>query len=316
VEGVYRFYLDNELIYEQKNALTTAGRSIIIKSLLGVIPNFANAIAYGIGDTPNVLSASSLMITNNSLQFETGRTKVIGGTLGIENNNDILVYSGTITDTFSSEIREVGLYPSAIADATVGLDGSLVFDFDRVDLFIKFGTASAAQLVSTESARIGGELFSIPQTSSANNYLQYAANDGSLNYISSFTSQDTFRLAGYNSSSAVSEVYFRFMNDESNYYDLKFTSPAASGYFISTTEKGAGTLTGTFNWSDINILRIWQTSADPILLDGVRIDVGDYFVDTNYGLISRAVIPVPIRKPATIPLTIEYSLSLGFNYGV
>jgi hypothetical protein len=316
VKGIYRFYLDNELIYEQQNALTTAGRSIIIKSLLGIIPNFANSIAYGIGNEPNTLSASTSLITNNSLQFESGRTVVRGGTLNLENNNDILIYSGVIDDPFQSEIREVGLYPSRISDATIGLNGSLLFDFDRVDLFLKFGSASAAELISTEFARIGTQLFNIPPTSSANNYLQYSSTDGAFQYIETFTSQDNFILSGYNQSTASSNVFFRFMKDENSYYDIAFTTPAASGYFISSTEKGAATVTGLPEWSDINFVRIWHDSSEPVLLDAMRIDIGNYFIDTNYGLISRAVLPTPIRKPASIPLTIEYSLSLGFNYGV
>lgn len=316
MDGIYRFYLGEELIYEQKNALTTTGRSIIIKSLLGIIPNFANSIAYGIGDEQNVLSASNSLITNTTLEFETGRARVIGNSFKIENNNDILVYSATIDDPFQSQIREVGLYPAAIEEATVGLNGSLIFDFDRVDLFLKYGTASASQLVSTETARIGSELFSLPQTSSVGNYLQYSSTDGTLDYINGFTSQDTFRLSGYNQSTASGNVFFRFMQDDSNFYDVKFDVPAASGYFISKIEKGSSTITGLPSWSNINYVRIWQENQDPILLDGMRIDLGSYYTNSNYGLISRAVLPNPIRKKASIPLTIEYSLSLGFNYGV
>lgn len=316
MEGIYRFYLGEELVYEQKNALTTAGRSIIIKSLLGIIPNFANSIAYGVGDEPNYVSASSTLITNNSLQFETGRTSVTGGSLGIENNNDILIYSGTITDTFQSQIREVGLYPASISEATIGINGSLVFDFDRVDLFLKYGTASAAELISTENARIGTQLFSVPPTASVNDYLQYSANDGSLQYIDNYTSQDTFRLSGYNPTTSSADIFFRFIQSEGNYYDVKFNIPSASGYFITQTEKGAATVVGLPSWSEINFVRMWNDGPENILVDGMRIDVGSYYIDTNFGLISRAVLPTPVRKPASIPLTIEYSLSLGFNYGV
>lgn len=316
MDGIYRFYLGKELIYEQKNALTTAGRSIIIKSLLGIIPNFANSIAYGIGEEPNSISASSTLITNNSLQFETGRTSVIGSSLGIENNNDILIYSGTITDTFQSQIREVGLYPSSISEATIGINGSLIFDFDRVDLFSKYGTASAAELISTESARIGTQLFSIPPTASVDNYLQYSSNNGSLQYIDNYVSQDTFRLSGYNTTTSSADIFFRFIQNENSYYDVKFTIPSASGYFITQTEKGNATIVGLPSWSEINFVRIWNDGPGNILLDGMRIDIGSYYIDTNFGLISRAVLANPIRKPASIPLTIEYSLSLGFNYGV
>jgi hypothetical protein len=316
MEGIYRFYLGNELVYEQKNALTVAGRSIIIKSLLGIIPNFANSIAYGIGNKENTFSASVQLITNNTLQFETGATKVLGSSISLENGNDILIYSGTINDPFQSEIREVGLYPSPLADATIGLNGSLIFDFDRVDNFIKYGTASAAGLISTENARIGTELFNLPQTSSANNYIQYAATDGTISYIDKYTSQDIFRLAGYNSNTSSGTVFFRFFSDISNYYDLRFITPTSSGYFIIESQKGSVDITGTPSWNTISFVRIWQDNTLPVLLDGMRLEVGEYAVDTNYGLISRAVLPSAIKKPASIPLTIEYSLALGFNYGV
>ena len=316
MDGIYRFYLEDRLIHEQKNALTVAGRSIVIKSLLGVIPNFANTIAYGIGDSANVFSASSSLITNSTLNFETGRARVIGSSLQVENNNDILVYSGTINDPFQSEIREVGLYPSPVLDSSIGMDGSLIFNFDNVDNFIKFGTASGAQLISAAAARIGSELFSIPQSDGASDYLQYSSTDGTLEYISRYTSQDTFRLAGLDNNTSSATINFRFYTDSSNYYDLSFATPTASGYFISELAKGQATITGNPSWSNIIFVRFWQNNTESVLLDGLRIDLGSYVVDTNYGLISRAVLPEPIRKPASIPLTIEYSLSLGFNYGV
>lgn len=316
MDGIYRFYLEDRLIHEQKNALTVAGRSIVIKSLLGVIPNFANTIAYGIGDSANVFSASSSLITNSTLNFETGRARVIGSSLQVENNNDILVYSGTINDPFQSEIREVGLYPSPVLDSSIGMDGSLIFNFDNVDNFIKFGTASGAQLISAAAARIGSELFSIPQSDGASDYLQYSSTDGTLEYISRYTSQDTFRLAGLDNNTSSATINFRFYTDSSNYYDLSFATPTASGYFISELAKSQATITGNPSWSNITFVRFWQNNTESVLLDGLRIDLGSYVVDTNYGLISRAVLPEPIRKPASIPLTIEYSLSLGFNYGV
>jgi len=316
MDGIYRFYLDDTLVYEQKNALTVAGRSIVIKSLLGIIPSFANTIAYGIGDSANVLSASSALITNSTLKFETGRTKVIGSSLQIENNNDILVYSGTINDPFQSEIREVALYPSPVLDSSIGMNGSLIFDFDNVDSFIKFGTASGSQLVSTTTARIGSQLYSIPQTDGSTDYLQYSSTDGTLEYINRYTSQDTFRLAGLDNNITTASVNFIFYTDSSNYYTLTFTTPTASGYFISEVEKGNATIVGNPSWTDINFVRFWQNNSQTILLDGLRIDLGSYLIDTNYGMISRAVLAAPVKKPASIPLTIEYSLSLGFNYGV
>lgn len=316
MHGVYRFYLNNKLIHEEKNALTIAGRSIIVKSLLGIIPSFANSIAYGLGDSANILSASTNLIVNNSLQFETGRTRVIASSLSLENGNDILIYSGTINDTFQSEIREVGLYPSILADSSTGIDGSLIFNFDNIVNFIKLGTASGANLISSTDARIGSDLFRVPNTSSANNYLQYSTTDGSFTYLDKYTSQDLFKLAGYNTNSSSCNIFFRFFTNDSSYYDVMFTSPTSSGYFVSELEKGQAVVTGNPSWGSINYVRVWQDNLSEIYLDGLKLDIGSYFVDSNYGMISRAVLSEPIRKPPSIPITIEYSLALGFNYGV
>lgn len=316
IKGTYKFYIDNELVAEKDNALTTAGRTIAIKSLLGIIPSFAGTMAYGISSKPNSINTSTKLITDNSLQFELGRAAVIGSSLNVSNNNDLLVYTATINDPYQYTIHEVGLFPSGIRNANIGVAGSLIFDFDRVDLFNKFGTASGAALVESVEARIGTQMLQIPQTDGINSYLSYAATDNTLADISRYVSQDTFRLAGFDLSGTSSSVTFRFYSDATNYYDFIFATPSASGYFVSEVEKGSAIITGNPSWNTITSARIWQNSASAMYLDGLRIDFGSYLLDTVTGMISRAVLPSPIRKPAGIPLTIEYSLALDFNHGV
>lgn len=315
IKGVYRFYLADQLIHEEENSLTVAGRSIVIKSLLGIIPNFANMLAYGIGDSENTPSSIGSLISDASLNFETGRAKVIGNSSLIDNNNDVLIFSATINDPFQSEIREVGLYPSAVVDGTVGLDGSLIFDFDNVNNFIQYGTASASQLISTSNARIGSDLLSLPQTDGSTNYLQYSSVSDMFEYLNRYTSQDSFRLAGLDRNESSASVCFRFETDASNYYNVVFNTPTASGYFILETVLSDMEVIGTPSWGNISSVKIWQNGTEDMFLDGLRIDIGDYLVDKTYGLISRAVLAAPIKKPPSIPLTIEYALSLGFNVG-
>lgn len=316
IKGTYRFFLDNEEIYKVDNALTTNGRTIAIKSLLGIIPNFAGLIGYGIGDKANTISASTNLISNNCLQFELGRDRVIGSSLDISNNNDILVYTATINDSYQYQIYEVGLFPTNIRNSTSNLVGSLIFDFDRVDLFNKFGTASAASLNQAAESRIGTSLYYLPQTNGSDSYISYASNNGTLTIIQSYASKDTFRLAGLDRNITSASINFRFYSDATNYYDYTFTTPTASGYFISELEVGAAVITGNPSWNTITSSRIWQNNSQSVYLDGLRIDIGSYLVDTSTGMISRAVLPEPIRKPASVPLTIEYSLSLDFNYGI
>ena len=316
IKGTYRFFIDGELIAEKDNAITTAGRSIAIKSLLGIIPSFAGTLAYGISDKPNSVDSTTRLITDNSLQFELGRAAVIGSSLNVSNNNDILLYTATINDPYQYTIHEVGLFPSGIRNANVGLAGELIFDFDRVDLFNKFGTASASSLVEAIEARIGNQLFNLVPTDGIDSYLTYASSDNTLAEIDRYVSQDTFRLAGFDFNTTAASVNIIFYTDINNYFNFTFPTPTASGYFISEIQKGSAAVIGQPSWKNITSVKMWQNNALSIYLDGLKIDFGSYLLDTVTGMISRAVLPNPIRKPAGIPLTVEYSLALDFNHGV
>lgn len=316
IKGTYRFFADNELIAEKDNALTSVGRTIAIKSLLGIIPSFAETLAYGISDNPNSLSPSSNFITNNSLQFELGRATVIGSTVEVSEVNDTLIYTATINDPYEYTIHEVGLFPADFLEADIGLAGSTIFDFDRVDLFTKIGNASAAALVEAVEARIGTEMLELPQTDGVNSYLSYASTDDTLSVIEDYVAEDTFRLAALDLNVSSASVVFEFYSDDNNYYQVVFNTPSSSGYFVAESTKGSANIIGEPEWENINETRIWQNGTQRVFLDGMRIDFGEYLLDTTTGMISRAVLPEPIRKPAGIPLTIEYALTLDFNSGI
>lgn len=316
IEGIYRFYLGEDLIHEEKNALTTMGRSIALKSLLGIIPNFANAIAYGIGDSANAVDPVTNLITNNSLQFEIGRSSVNGSTLETNNQISTLVYSGLVQDSAEYFIYEVGLFPSIVTDLFIGTRSSTIFSFDQVNTFTQIGTASGAFMSANTSARIGTDMLSIPEMNGTDGFMQYFASSNELNYLETFTAEDVFKLAGFNPNSTSASITFRMYSDDSNYYDIIFNTPSSSGYFISETLKREAVITGTPQWSNIRYVRFWEQGGTAgILLDGMKINTGSYLIDTNTGMISRAVLSTPIRKPSSIPLTIEYRLNVGFNEG-
>lgn len=315
IKGTYRFFLDGELVYEQDNALTTMGRAIAIKSLLGIIPNFANSIAYGIGNKANTVDSATNLITDNSLEFEIGRTSVFGSSLQIDNNNDVLVYSGTIEDPGDYSIYEVALFPNLSSNNFIGLRASTIFSFDQVNTFTQIGTASGAFMSANSAARIGTDMMYLPETDSSN-YLQYNTSGGEFDYLEGFAAEDVFRLAAYNPSASSASVVMRLYNNVDSYHELVFPTPSSSGYFISEIPKYSAVINGIPEWKNITSVRLWQVgSVDGILLDGLKINTGSYLIDTNTGMISRAVLQTPVRKPASIPLVIEYKLNVGFNEG-
>lgn len=314
-EGKYQFFVGNELIHEEKNALTFAGRGIAIKSLLGIIPSFAGQMGVGIGDEPNNPDPSTNLIINNNLQFEISRTAVDRSSVSISDNNDVLIYSATLEDPESYSIYEVGLFPEQTNDIFIGLRGSTIFSFTDVNVFTQVGTASGAYLTVNAASRIGNDMMYIPELNGSTDYLNYIVPGATFDYLNTFAERDTLRLAGYDIDSTSSSIVFRYLNNDSNYYDVVFNTPTSSGYFVIEVPKSESVATGNPTWTNISNVHIFQTSSSGVYLDGLRIDTGDYLIDTNTGMISRAVLSSPIRKPASIPLTIRYSLNVGFNIG-
>lgn len=313
VTGTYRFYLGNDLIGEANNALTVAGRSIALRSLLGLIPGFAGYISYGVGQSPNQYVSTSGLVSNNTLDFEIGRALVRGSGIKIDSNVDTLVYTGIIDTPETFIITEVGLFPQSIAEADVGVQGSTIFNFNQVDVFLRSGSASGSYLLGNEAARIGTDFLYVPPTPLNQDYLQYTSTSERMSYISQFSAEDNFRLAGYNISTQSSSITFKFHVNETDYYEFIFNTPSSSGYFISKLNKGNGIIQGNPSWENISFIRFSHNSASGVYLDGLKIDIGSYYLSSVNGMISRAVLPNPIRKPPSVPLTIEYSLNVGFN---
>lgn len=312
--GVYRFYQDGQLIGECKNALTAVGRTLAIRAILGYGERIADSIALGIGASANTLNSASTLIVNNSLNFEVARVPINGTDVEISTANNALLFYGTIDDQDQYQIREVGLFPSPTLDQSTSLDGSLIFNFDQVDTFLKFGNASAVALQDSASSRIGTQMLVTASGDATSNYIEKRFDFTGLSGIDAYSSEDTFRLAAFNTASTTASINFRFFSDATNYFTLTMLS--ASGYTISSATKGSAVQTGTPNWQSINSIRIWVSSPNTVLLDGLKIDSGSYLIDTNFGMVSRAVLPTPIIKRPSIPVVVQYSLLMNFSGGV
>lgn len=321
ITGIYRFFQDGVLIREQKNGLTSLGKTLTIKNLLGANNVFVNSIGYGVDSASNSLNSSSTIITNNSLGFEVGRTSVIASSYEIRNGQEALIYSGEINDAGQYNIYEVGIFSSQNEKSVINLSGELILDFDSIDNFSKYGTAAAgaasAGLINA-SARIGTNTYYLGKAQDAStNYIEVATNPSSLGFIDNFSPTDLFKLAMVNT--CVGEgasVYFRFYSSDTDYYQLKFVSDTASGYTILNTLKSNVNSIGTPNWTDIKKIRIYNTTTSSfVLLDGLKIDYGSDYIDTTFGMVSRAKLQNPIFKPKT-PITIEYSLLINLNGSV
>ena len=311
MRGFYRIYKGDTLICEQNNALTIVGRSLILKSLLGLIPSVGGSIAVGVHNQANPSPDANNLIDLNTMSFSIGQSPVQLATLDRTDSVDSLVFKTTINDPLKYTIYEVGLYPESIENQIVQFSDLLLFNGESDDGWTEGSTelsskTTGSRMISEDLAnasyRIGNEAVYIASGSTvfstvfSKNFTQYS-------------DKDLLKLA-VDPESTSGTLLIKFETDNSNYYSKSFTI-SSGGYQILSCTKDSILATGTPSWSNINKVSITMTST-ALVLDGIKFDDTDN-VDINYGLVSRTALSTPIQKSAGEPITIEYYLVLAFN---
>jgi hypothetical protein len=311
MRGFYKIYKGDTLVCQQDNALTIVGRSLILKSLLGLIPSVGGSIAIGVDGAANPALNANNLIDLNTMSFSIGQSPVQLATLNRTDNVDALVFKTTINDPLKYTIYEVGLYPEAIQDQIVQFADLLLFNGESddgwtegsTDLSLKTtGSRMISENIANGTYRIGNEAVYIDSGSTVFSTVFSKK-------FTDFSDKDLLKLA-VDPTGASGSLLIKFETDNSNYYSKTFTI-SSGGYQILSCAKDQILATGTPSWSNINKISITMTSTG-LVLDGIKFDDTDN-VDINYGLISRTALATPIQKSAGEPITIEYYLVLGFN---
>ena len=311
MRGFYRIYKGDTLVCEQNNSLTIVGRSLIIKSLLGLIPSVGGSIVIGVDGQSNPALNSDKLIDLNNMGFSIGQSPVQVSTLDRTDNVDALVFKTTINDPLKYTIYEVGLYPESIQDQIVQFSDLLLFNGESDDGWTEGSTelsskVSGSRIISADIAngtyRIGNEAVYIDPGSTVFSTI-FSKN------FTEFSDKDLLKLA-VDPTGTSGSLLIKFETDDSNYYSKTFTI-SSGGYQILSCTKDEILATGTPSWENINKISITMTTTG-LVLDGIKFDDTDN-IDVNYGLVSRTALGTPIQKSAGEPITIEYYLVLGFN---
>jgi hypothetical protein len=131
MNGIYKVFIDGELVAEQKNKLTLLGRSNALKTMLGLVPSFAGSMGIGVSSLANTSSGS--YETRTDLDFSVGRYPIIAASLGqAPADEDILVYTARITDPSRYHISELGLYSNKLS-SNFEADNRTIFNFESGD---------------------------------------------------------------------------------------------------------------------------------------------------------------------------------------
>jgi hypothetical protein len=343
MHGLYKVYIDGNLVGEYKNGLTEAGRTIIMKTLLGIVPSIDGTIAIGCGDKANTFAPASNLISDKRLHFPALSFPVMATSLDRTGETDAIVFRAQITEPARYVVTELGLYPfSTNSLDAIGTTPAhrTIFDGSTADAWkikvgtIEYGVYDASYLSGTPTSRqylIGSIPSGVTAPRVKNSLTFLKASDIIYSYktsgvvnFSQVTDGDKLDILYTKTGTSAATVKIRFYtsNTEEKYYEFSGNTASAAGHGVLTFEKRSAVPSGTpASWAAITKISI--TSTADIYLDAIKFNNDDFgtsasganLIDSSYGMISRAVLSTPIVKPEASTIDIEYFLTLGFNVG-
>lgn len=303
MDGLFKFYQNGKLIGESKNNITENGRILAIKTLMGAVPSFGNSIKLGVDGTANTLSG--VLATNTRLGFQIATANVSSSHISNE-SYDAIVFKARVNDLSAYDIYEAGLFADPLSNGETNQKTELAVSFEDYETFVNTsgGALTTSGLEDKDAnSRIGSRRLKLVSTEAVEMI-------SPIDALEFYTSEDDILLAGHNGGLSNVNVTVTFYNG-ANTAAYVFTL-AANSYGVYTNQISSGTLTGDFQWSNIDKIR-FSAGSGTVRLDGLRFEK-DSVIDPNFGMVSRTSLSAaPIQKAAGAPLDIEYYLRLGFN---
>ena len=327
ITGTYKFYLDGEYIGEQKNSITKAGRVIILKAIMGILPTVGGEIHIGLDSTANGAPDADGLIPNNILGFDIASSPVKMSFLDNSGGFDAMVFKASFGSSSSQgekyKIYELGLFPGSGNQNAQALNETTLFSGSTADnwkegetlLLNDTGSTTPAtscyitSALASYSFRVGDTALFIKSGDTVR--INDTAKIDSYN-LALFNTIDTLKIAYAKLTGNAPTLTIKFKTTDSDYYlaSISITGAQTYGIVEKTISQMETAKVGSPRWSDINEISI-LSNAD-IVIDAVRFNNIDS-VDTVYGMVSRAVLTTPITKESNSVLDIEYYLSMAFN---
>lgn len=326
--GVYKFYIDGEYVGEQENSITRAGRAIILKSIMGLLPTVGGEIHIGIDSTANGVPDLDGLIPNNILGFDIAASPVKMSYLDNSGSYDAMVFKASFGSTATPgekyKIRELGLFPGTGSSNSVStFKETTLFSGSVTDAWKNGSTdlvANTGSSVPTDSCYITSALtsyeFRVGDTAlflDGGETISVQKNFNSFNF-NFYNNVDKLAIAYSKLTGASPTINIKFYSTVDDYFVATFAITGSQTYGIAEVTvqdiNNNSSNVGNPTWS--NIIKIEMSSSQDIVIDAVRFNNVDD-VDTVYGMVSRAVLDTPIVKESNSVLDIEYYLSMGFN---
>jgi hypothetical protein len=322
INGVYKFYLDGEYVGEKSNSITVAGRAIILKSIMGLVPTVGGEIHFGIGNTANGTTDTNGLITRNTLDFDVASSQVRLSYLDNSGVYDAMVFKTSFGANGSSSekytIYELGLFPGTGNDATKSGGSGLLFQGAQTDAWfegnieVSLGNGTNSCYMDATTATAAGYSFRVGNTALFIKSGDTLTVNGPFTGYNFYNSADKLAIAYSKLSSGTQTITMKFHTNSLNYFTAAIPTSSGTTYGIGqkTFQEMSTAKTGSPSWDNISYITL--TANGDTLIDAIRFNDVDN-LDTSYGMVSRAVLNTPIVKQQNQTLDVEYYLSLGFN---
>lgn len=287
--GKYKVYINNKLVSESSNIITTNGKNIIRHYLSGAAPAWAGSIAVG------ALNKNVPALTDTSLEFEIQRFPIFVKYV----DSSEIVCTATLDADLDAKIFELGLYPTTLNSSSKGFDDKVIVNGEE-------DWTDNSGVILTSSSYYGTE--TSPQ-----------GRVGYRNLVMS-TSAQTFKLtsgediSGYSDSDSITILYdvastgtnksltITFEDDtlptpKTKYKVITLTS-SSTGYNSITSTLGSFTEESGFSGRLSLIKLSTASSSSTIRLDAIKFNDADNS-DELFSLISRSLIGAQNGTAAT-----------------
>lgn len=218
----------------------------------------------------------------------------------------------TLDSALAGTIYESAVYTSMGFSGPGNFDGRIVTFFSE-GLNASGGTDpllwsySSGISVDTTNSRVGSSNIYLPSGTSTT--LGGSATVGSLVVdLTGYQPNDQVQFAHYLASSSTGNIIITMTDNQGYTMSKTFTYSSASGYIIENVSIKDWTYSNSnFNYiiSKINV----SSTGINTSLDGIRVDDTET-IDTNNGLVSRAVFTTPVVKYTGDIIDVEYILTL------
>lgn len=278
--------------------ITNLGRQYIRSYLAGLAPAIAQSISVGIRNSP-------LLTTNTEMGFEVARVPITSVSLDPETNK--IVFKGTIEDSSSVNVYEIGLWSSTTED-----DSSLVLTFSESD---ESWEGDVVDYVEDHVAsRIGSTLMEMTVVDAAPKVAIYPVSASDL--AGMLGPEDQWSIAFNKVGTAPLNIKVVIRSTDGS-LELPFfpSNITTAGYTFGSVTVKDGVSTGSFDPTDIEQFDIVVTPAagnsatSTVQLDGV-VATNAPSERENSVMIARSLVSPAFSTASSDATDVEYELSV------